>query len=149
MDHESRRARVLFVCTGNSARSQMAEALLARDDTFEVASAGTEPTDVHPLTLRVLDEIGIDWRSARSKPVAQFLGQQFDEVITVCDRAREACPYFPGASRRRHWNIDDPAAVQGDEEQRLAAFRAARDELAGRVAGLRTELATQGATHGA
>ncbi len=144
MEQGSTRTRVLFVCTGNSARSQMAEALLSQDPAYEVASAGTEPKGVHALTVRVLDEAGIDWRAARSKAVTEFLGQPFDEVITVCDRARETCPYFPGPARRRHWDIDDPAAAEGDDERRLAAFRAARDELAAHIAALRAERAPAG-----
>lgn len=124
--------RVLFVCTGNSARSQMAEALLRREggDAFQAASAGTDPRGVHPLTVRVLDEIGIDWSQARSKPMSEFLGQGFDLVVTVCDRAKEACPVVPGARRQRHWSLDDPAEATGSDEERLAVFRRVRDEIA-------------------
>ncbi len=117
--------RVLFVCTGNSARSQMAEAVLRRlgGDDFEVFSAGTEPRDVHPFTIRVLAESGIDWSGARSKSVAEFLDRSFDHVITVCDKARQTCPVFPGEHASHHWGLEDPAAVEGTEEERLAAFR--------------------------
>jgi arsenate reductase len=123
--------RVLFVCTGNSARSQMAEALLRRlgGPTFEVFSAGTEPKGVNPLTVRVLSEAGIDISGARSKSTGAFLGQPFDYVVTVCDRAREACPYFPGAGRTLHWSFDDPAEATGTDEQRLAVFRRVMGEI--------------------
>jgi len=117
--------RVLFVCTGNSARSIMAEALLRRHggDRFEVFSAGTEPRGVNPLTLRVLRDAGIDASGARSKSVAEFLGQRFDYVITVCDQARQACPVFPGVHESLHWGYEDPAEATGTDEQRLAVFR--------------------------
>jgi arsenate reductase len=127
--------RVIFVCTGNSARSQMAEALLRRDggDRFEVVSAGVEPRGVHPLTVRALAEIGIDISAARSKSVAEFLGQPFDYVITVCDRARESCPVFPGGAQTLHWGFDDPAEATGSEDERLAVFRRVLGEIAGRI----------------
>ena len=127
--------RVLFVCTGNSARSQIAEALL-RDfggSDFEVSSAGTEPHSVNPYTVRVLDEIGIDWSAARSKSVTEFIGQPFDYVITVCDRARQTCPIFPGNHNTLHWGLDDPAEVEGTEEQKLEAFGRTRTEVATRL----------------
>jgi arsenate reductase len=127
--------RVLFVCTGNSARSQIAEALL-RDfggSDFEVNSAGTEPHGVNPYTVRVLDEIGIDWSAARSKSVTEFIGQPFDYVITVCDRARQTCPVFPGNHNTMHWGLDDPAEVEGTDEQKLEAFRRTRTEVATRL----------------
>src|SRR3982751_2422227 len=103
--------RVIFVCTGNSARSQMAEALLRRDGgaAFEVVSAGVDPRPVNPLTIRALGKAGIDISGAKSKPVGMFLGQRFDYVITVCDRARATCPVFPGGSETLHWGVDDPA----------------------------------------
>jgi arsenate reductase len=127
--------RVLFVCTGNSARSQMAEALLERfgGPDFDVESAGTEPAAVHALTIRVLAEMGIDWSGASSKPLDPFLGQPFDYVITVCDRAKQVCPSFPGSGNALHWGLEDPAEVAGADEQQLAAFRATRDELALRL----------------
>jgi arsenate reductase (thioredoxin) len=127
--------RVLFVCTGNSARSQMGEALLEHlgGPAFEVESAGTQPKGVDPDTVRVLAEVGIDWSHARSKPLAPFVDQPFDYVITVCDRARQACPVFPGPANTLHWGLDDPAEVEGSDEQRLAAFRRTRQELAQRL----------------
>jgi arsenate reductase len=117
--------RVLFVCTGNSARSVMAEALLRRvgGDRFQVSSAGTEPKGINPLTLRVLAEVGIDASWARSESVTQYLAWPFDYVITVCDQAKENCPVFPGVHRSLHWDFEDPAAAEGNEEQRLAVFR--------------------------
>ncbi len=117
--------RVLFVCTGNSARSVLAEALLRHQggDRFEVHSAGTEPKGINPLTLRVLADAGIDASWARSKSVAEFLGQRFDYVVTVCDQARQSCPVFPGVHETLHWGYEDPAAAEGTEEERLAAFR--------------------------
>ena len=127
--------RILFVCTGNSARSQFAEAILGRlgGDDFEVASAGTHPGIVNPLTIRALAEIGIDWSGAGSKSVTEFLDQSFDYVITVCDQAREACPVFPGAHESIHWGFDDPAAAQGTEDQRLAVFRRVMGEISVRI----------------
>jgi len=116
--------RVLFVCTGNSARSIMAEALLRRhgSDRFEVHSAGTDPRGVNPLTLRVLADAGIDVSWARSKSVNEFLGQRFDYVITVCDQARQVCPVFPGVHESLHWGYEDPAEATGTEEERLRVF---------------------------
>jgi len=116
--------RVLFVCTGNSARSIMAEALLRRhgSDRFEVHSAGTDPRSVNPLTLRVLADAGIDASWARSKSVNEFLGQRFDYVITVCDQARQVCPVFPGVHESLHWGYEDPAEATGTEEERLRVF---------------------------
>jgi arsenate reductase len=127
--------RVLFVCTGNSARSIMAEALLRRHggDRFEVVSAGTEPRGVNPLTLRVLDEAGIDASWARSKSVSEFLGQTFDYVVTVCDQAREACPVFPGARESLHWGYEDPTEATGTQDERLAVFRRVFVQLSERV----------------
>ena len=127
--------RVLFVCTHNSARSQMAEALLARDGgaAFESHSAGTEATRVKHLAIHALAEVGIDWSGARSKVIAEFLGQRFDHVITVCDRARETCPYFPGATSTLHWGLDDPSDVGGTDEDRLDAFRRTADEITARL----------------
>jgi arsenate reductase len=126
---------VLFVCTGNSARSIMAEALLRRHggDRFEVVSAGTEPRGVNPLTLRVLDEAGIDASWARSKSVSEFLGQTFDYVVTVCDQAREACPVFPGARESLHWGYEDPTEATGTQDERLAVFRRVFVQLSERV----------------
>ena len=127
--------RVLILCTGNSARSQMAEGLLRHDagDLFEVASAGVDPTRVRPEAIEAMRQIGIDISHHRSKSVDEFANQEFDYVITVCDNANEQCPIFPGETKRIHWGIDDPASVQGDEETKLAAFRSARDELRHRL----------------
>jgi arsenate reductase len=127
--------RVLFVCTGNSARSQIAEAILRHQGgpAFDVASAGTEPKGVNPLTVRILEEIGIDISTARSKSVSEFLGQEFDYVITVCDQARESCPIFPGARESIHWGFDDPAAAEGSEVERLAVFRRVMSEISVRL----------------
>jgi arsenate reductase len=118
--------RVLVVCTGNSARSVIAEALLRERGgaNLDVQSAGTEPKGINPLTLRVLAEAGIDASWARSKSVTEFLDQPFDFVVTVCDQARQVCPVFPGVAERIHWDFEDPAAVEGTEEERLDAFRA-------------------------
>jgi arsenate reductase len=127
--------RVLFICTGNSARSQIAEALL-RDfggADFEVFSAGTEPKGVSAYTVRVLAEIDVDWSGARSKSVTEFLGQPFDYVITVCDRARQTCPVFPGRHETLHWDLTDPAEVEGSDERKLEAFRRTRTEVATRL----------------
>jgi arsenate reductase (thioredoxin) len=127
--------RVLVVCTGNSARSVMAEALLRQHggSDFEVHSAGTEPKGINPLTEEVLDEAGLDHSWARSKSVNEFLGQRFDYVITVCDQARQVCPVFPGVHETLHWGYEDPAAVEGSEDQRLAAFRSTLTMMAGRI----------------
>ena len=137
-----RRTRVLFLCTHNSARSQMAEGILRRlgGDRVEAASAGTEVTRVHPLALREMSERGIDISGQRSKHLNELLGERFDSVVTVCDNANESCPIFPGAPERIHWSIPDPSAVQGDEETRQAAFQRAADELMARIRSLFTDL---------
>jgi arsenate reductase (thioredoxin) len=126
---------ILILCTGNSARSQMAEGLMRRavGDRFEVASAGTKPSTVRPEAIAVMGEIGIDISSHRSKSVDEFAGHEFAYVITVCDNANTACPIFPGATKRLHWPFEDPAAVQGSEEERKAAFRSARDQIKSRI----------------
>ena len=123
--------RVLILCTGNSARSQMAEGLLRHDGgaAIEVFSAGTKPSHVRPEAIAAMKEIGIDISGHRSKSVDEFAKRAFDYVITVCDNARESCPVFPAATKRIHWSLDDPAAVQGSEVQRLAEFRRVRDQL--------------------
>jgi arsenate reductase len=127
--------QVLFVCTGNSARSQIAEALLERigGDAFVGFSAGTEPKGVNPFTVRVLDEEGIDWSNARSRSVGEFIGRPFDYVITVCDDARQTCPVFPGSHEQVHWNLEDPAGVDGPDDRKLAAFRKTYRELDGLI----------------
>ncbi len=141
---------VLFVCTGNSARSQIAEALLAYigGSDFEVRSAGTEPRGVDPYTVRVLGEMGIDWSRATSKPIGDFLGEQFDYVITVCDRARQTCPVFPGSENSLHWGLPDPAEVEGSDEEMLAAFRTTRMALTQRLRPfIEVSLRAAGRTH--
>lgn len=127
--------RVLFLCTHNSARSQMAEGLLRQFGAhrFLAFSAGTEATRVRPEAIQVMGELGVDISGQASKTVEPFVGQAIDWVVTVCDQAREACPTLPGVSHQLHWSIDDPAAVNGSREERLAAFRRARDELASRI----------------
>ena len=129
------RKRVLILCTGNSARSQTAEALLRHlaNDRFEVASAGVSPTQVRPEAIAAMKEINIDISGHRSKSVDEFTGQEFDYVITVCDNAKEQCPIFPGNTQRIHWSFDDPAAAQGDEHARLVVFRRIRDEILDRL----------------
>jgi len=127
--------RVLFVCTGNSARSQIAEGLLRHISKggVEAHSAGTEPQPVNPLAVRVMTEAGIDISGQRSRSVATFAGESFDFVITVCDRAKEKCPRWPGQVDYIHWSIDDPAPVDGSEDVRVRAFRKAREELRQRI----------------
>ncbi|HEX8921789.1 MAG TPA: arsenate reductase ArsC [Pyrinomonadaceae bacterium] len=127
--------RVLILCTGNSARSQMAEGLLRHlaGDRFEVESAGVEPSSVRPQAIAAMQEVGIDISSHRSKSVDEFLGQEFDYVITVCDNALERCPVFPGKTVRLHWSFDDPAQAAGDEKAVLAVFRRVRDEIKNRL----------------
>ena len=131
----SERQRVLILCTGNSARSQMAEGLLRHmaGDRFEVLSAGVEPSHVRAQAVEVMRERGIDIGGHRSKSVDEFAGQEFDYVITVCDNARERCPIFPGKTVRIHWSFDDPAAATGDPQTQLAVFRRVRDEIEERL----------------
>jgi arsenate reductase len=123
--------RVLILCTANSARSQMAEGLLRHDrgNEFEVESAGTQATDVRPEAIQVLREIDIDISGHRSKVVDEFADQKFDYVLTVCDKANENCPIFPGHGDRIHHNFEDPAATSGSDEERLDAFRRVRDQI--------------------
>jgi arsenate reductase len=127
--------RVLILCTGNSARSQMAEGLFRHEagDAFEVFSAGTKPSLVRPEAIAAMNEIGIDISGHRSKSVDQFKGEKLDYVITVCDNAKESCPLFPGAARLLHWPFQDPAAVEGTDAERKAAFRKVRDQIHGRI----------------
>ena len=127
--------RVLFLCTGNSARSQIAEALLVHDGgkDFDAHSAGTEPKGVNPYTIRVLSELGIDWSRAKSKSVTEFLDRPWDYVITVCERARRACPLFPGGHHALHWDLDDPAEVEGTDEAKVAAFQRTATDLTARL----------------
>lgn len=124
--------RVLILCTGNSARSQMGEGLLRHTagDMFEVQSAGVSPSSVRPEAIEAMAEIGIDISKHRSKSVDEFVGQDFDYIITVCDNAKEACPVFPGKARRIHKNFEDPPTSSvGDHNSRMAIFRRVRDEL--------------------
>lgn len=127
--------RVLILCTGNSARSQMAEGLLRAKagDRFSVASAGTQPGIVRPEAILALDELGIDIRGHRSKHLDEFAGQHFRYVITVCDNAKEACPLYPPGTEMLHWSFEDPAAIQGTEDERLTAFRKIRDQISLRI----------------
>jgi arsenate reductase len=129
--------KVLFLCTHNSARSQMAEGLLRHlaGNHFEVMSAGTEATHVRPLAIRAMDELGIDISGQESKTLDRYLGDTFDCVVTVCDDATEACPVFPGAKRRLHWSFEDPAQARGSEEERLRVFQSVRDEIKERIEG--------------
>jgi len=127
--------RVLFLCTHNSARSQMAEGLLRHlaGDRFAVYSAGTEATHVRPLAVRAMREIGIDIAGQESKTLDRYLGEPFDAVITVCDQANESCPVFPGAKERLHWSFPDPSRATGTEEEQLAVYRAVRDAIRARI----------------
>ena len=128
-------ARVLFLCTQNSARSQMAEGMLRHlgGERFEVKSAGTDATHVRPLAIRAMDEIGIDISGQESKTLERYLEESFDYVITVCDDANEACPFFPGAANRLHWSFEDPSRARGSEEEQLAVFRSVRERIKDRV----------------
>lgn len=128
--------RVLFLCTHNSARSQMAEGFLRHlaGDRFEVASAGTEAKGVNPLAVRAMGEVGIDLAGHTSKTLDRFLGQPWDFVITVCDQASEACPVFPAGAMRLHWSFDDPSGASGSNAERLVVFRRVRDEIKSRIA---------------
>lgn len=129
------RSRVLFLCTHNSARSQMAEGLLRylAGDRFEAHSAGTETTHVRPLAVRAMDEIRVDISGQKSKTLERYLREPFDYVITVCNDANEACPVFPGAKNRLHWSFEDPSRAEGSEEVRLAVFRSVRDRIRLRI----------------
>src|SRR4051794_1832686 len=129
--------RVLFLCTHNSARSQMAEGLLRRlgGDRFEAFSAGTEATRVRPLAVRAMAEEGIDISRQESKTLDRYLGEPFDAVITVCDQAAEACPVFPGAKRRLHWSFPDPSQATGTEDEQLATYRQVRDDIRAHIKG--------------
>ena len=130
-----KKPRVLFLCTHNSARSQMAEGMLRllAEDRFEVHSAGTEATHVRPLAIRAMEEIGIDISGQESKTLNSYLEEPFDYVITVCDDANEACPFFPGAKNRLHWSLEDPSRAGGTEDEQLAVFQRVRDEIRERI----------------
>ncbi|MBX6763083.1 MAG: arsenate reductase ArsC [Rubrobacteraceae bacterium] len=130
-----KKKRALFVCTHNSARSQMAEGFLRHlaGERFEAMSAGTEATEVRPEAVEVMREVGVDISRQESKTLERYLGEPFDYVITVCDQANEACPVFPGAGKRLHWSFPDPSAARGGEEERLAVFREVRDKIRERI----------------
>lgn len=130
-----KKERVLFLCTHNSARSQMAEGLLRSlgGDRFEVFSAGTEATRVRPLAIQAMSELDIDISRQESKTLERYLNEPFDEVITVCDAAAEACPIFPGATHRRHWSFPDPSQAKGSEAEQLAVYRRVRDAIRERI----------------
>jgi arsenate reductase len=139
-----RKAKVLFLCTGNSARSQMAEAFLRHfgGETFEAFSAGLNPSTIHPLTRQVMGEVGLDLDGQHSKSLDGYLGMKtFDYLITVCDHADKNCPFFPGAGERKHWFFEDPATYKGTQESKLQKFREVRDLIEERV---RTWLESQG-----
>jgi arsenate reductase len=127
--------RVLFICTHNSARSQMAEGLLRHlgGGRFETFSAGTEATHVRPLAIKAMGELGIDISGQQSKTLDRYLNEPFDEVITVCDTAAEVCPVFPGAVRRRHWSFEDPSRATGNEAEQMEVYRRVRDEIRSRI----------------
>ena len=129
------RQRVLFLCTHNSARSQMAEGLLRHlaGDRFEAYSAGTEATHIRPLAIEAMAELGIDVSGQGSKTLDRYLGEPFDAVITVCDQAAERCPLFPGRAERIHWSFPDPAAASGSHEERLEVFRRTRNNISKRL----------------
>ena len=135
MSEAGRRRRVLFLCTHNSARSQMAEGLLRALGGAQYAafSAGTDATRVRPLAIRAMAELGIDISRQESKTLDRYLDQPFDQVITVCDQANEACPVFFGARQRLHWSVPDPGTATGNEDEQLAIYRAVRDEIRARI----------------
>jgi arsenate reductase (thioredoxin) len=136
-DASRERARVLFLCTHNSARSQMAEGLLRSiaGDRFDAYSAGTEATHVRPLAIRAMEEVGVDISAQESETLDRYLDGSFEYVVTVCDDANESCPVFPGATNRLHWSFEDPSRAGGSEEERLEVFRRVRDEIRGRIEG--------------
>jgi arsenate reductase (thioredoxin) len=138
------KTRVLFLCTGNSCRSQMAEGFLRAygGQTYDAHSAGTKPSAVNPLAVQVMSEVGIDISGHRSKNVTEYLGQHFPIVITVCDNAKEHCPIFPGPCIREHWPFEDPAEATGTDEERLKVFRTVRDQIAARVQSLASREST-------
>ena len=127
--------RVLFLCTHNSARSQMAEGLLRHlgGDRFEAYSAGTEATHVRPLAIEAMRELGVDIAGQESKTLDRYLDETFDALITVCDQAAEACPVFPGAKRRLHWSFPDPSRATGTRDEQFAVYRQVRDDIARRI----------------
>jgi len=131
-----RKTKVLFLCTGNSARSQMGEAMLRKyaGDRFEIHSAGLEPSVINPYTVRVLEEAGIDTSGQYAKPLSDYIGKvHFGYLITVCSKAEEKCPIFPGMGVRLHWPFEDPAAFEGSDEEKMAKFRQIRDQIEAKV----------------
>jgi arsenate reductase len=136
---------VLFLCTGNSCRSQMAEGWLRHvaGSDFEAASAGTDPVGLNPDAVEIMAECGIDISGHRSKHIDALRGRRFDWLITVCDRARETCPVLPGAGTTMHWSFDDPARAAGSPEERRAVFRRVRDEIRARVEDFVAEIASK------
>lgn len=131
MNNESHKEKILFICTNNSARSQIAEGYLKHvyGDYYEVHSAGTEPTIVNPYAIKVMDEIGIDISKHRSKSLKEFEGHEFDQVITVCSGAEKACPFFPGGKKYIHQGFKDPACAKGSEKEKMKVFQEVRDEI--------------------
>jgi arsenate reductase len=147
MEISMRRTKVLFLCTGNSARSQIAEAFLRKyaGDRSEVYSAGLKPKGINPYTVQVMEEVGIPLDGHHSKPLTEYMGRVgFDYLITVCDDADENCPFFPGMGQRMHWGFEDPAAFAGSEEETLAKFREVRGRIDERIQGWLAELAATG-----
>lgn len=138
-----KKMRVLFLCSGNSARSQMAEAVLSKSagDRYEVYSAGLEPKGIHPLTLEVMQEAGYDLSAHTSKPLSDYIGKiHFDFLITVCGDADKKCPFFPGMGKRLHWGFEDPAAFQGSPQEQVEKFREIRDKISARIQTLLAEM---------
>jgi len=142
----AKKTKVLFVCTHNASRSQMAEGFLRHlgGGAFDVYSAGTEPGKLHPLAVEAMAEIGVDISGQRAKSVDDFVQERFDYVITVCDDAKEACPFFPNAANRFHWSFPDPSAAEGTHKERLAVFRQVRDGIRTRVEDLLKQLRSAG-----
>lgn len=134
-DQNGRKLTVLFLCTANSARSQMAEALLRhhKPERFEVFSAGLHPSEINPLTIKAIEELGIPMQDHHAKALKSFLGKNFHFLITVCDRAEKECPIFPGVSTRLAWPFEDPAAFEGTEEAKLEKFRQVRDQIEAKI----------------
>lgn len=151
MTHEKKH-KVLFLCTGNQARSQMAEGILrARSGgSIDVVSAGSRPKGaVHPLAVKALAEMEIDIAATEPKGADRFVGEDFDYIITLCDNARDECPYFPGDAVRLHWDLSDPASVTGSEEDRISVFRTIRDEIARRIDEFLHRIDMEGVNRGA
>lgn len=132
-----KKTRVLFLCTGNSSRSQMAEGFLRSwaGNKYDVQSAGISPSSLNPLAMRAMQEIGVDISKQKSKSVELFLKQEFDYIITVCDQAKESCPNFPGETKKIHWSFKDPAIASGDEDEKMKVFRKVRDQIAEKIKG--------------